>query len=91
VAFDWGLWISVTVADTDEPHLGAALCPHTIAADHLIKLSNFDQSNHGSRSVPPGTEDSFETEVGFGPVDGLKGVGILVSFYAIPVGDTSLL
>jgi hypothetical protein len=90
VASDWGLRISVTVADTDEPHLGAALCPHSIAADHLIKLSDFDQSNHGSQSVAHGTEDSFETEVGFGP-DGLKGVGILVSFYVIPVGDTSLL
>jgi hypothetical protein len=91
VASDWGLWNSVTVADTDEPHLGAALCPHSIGADHLIKLSNFDHSNHGSQSVPHGTEDSFETEAGFGPVDGLKGVGIWVSFYAIPVGDTSLL
>jgi hypothetical protein len=91
VASDWGLWISVTIADTDEPHLGAALCPHSIAADHLIKLSNFAQSDHGSQSIPHGTDDSCETEVGFGPVDGLKGVGTLVSFYAIPVGDTSLL
>src|ERR1700733_7553507 len=48
----------------DKPHLGAALCPQSIAADHLIKLSNFDQSNPGLQSIPYGTKDSFETEVG---------------------------